>query len=342
MNDDSSLAAFQNPSAAPDESFGDMKHSASAYAHERTEPSFLRDSHAIENAEQAPRDASFGIAAQHPPNGEAAARAEAADRNERERLVNRLHRLSIEGKLGSLVFTDDAPLSTLKALNRTATHMNRAKTMIVMIQRALVFMAYGAENLSKRFPSRWVQLDGYGSYLKSQIDSYQSLIYDVYEHYSEQFAAATPLLTLVCALGTNAAMYSVHRAMTLASLGASDTSKASPKEEESESPIETPEAVPRHAPTENDNYSDIQDANSLRTFNLLNQTSDVPVDTSRGYFGAAVQPNPADPIDATEPDVQPPTQPVPPVAEEEEAPTSPVVVELNLDSGSSSATEIES
>lgn len=132
---------------------------------------------------------------------------------ERQNLLNRLSRLSMENKLGSITFSEHDTIEKLRRVNTMATHAGRARLSIKTMKRVILFVATGLEQLCIRFPNKFVDLEGYGSYLKGEIDSYTEILHEVYEFYSEAFAALSPVVTLVMALGSNMAMYSIHRKM---------------------------------------------------------------------------------------------------------------------------------
>ena len=145
--------------------------------------------------------------------------------DERINILNRLSRLSAQGKLGNLQYTSTDTLESLKRVNQQATHLGRAAIMIKMMQRAIIFLGQGAEYLTQRFPNKFVDLEGYGAFLRESIDQYVEILYEIYEYHSEVFTSTTPLLTLAMALVSNAAMYSVHRKMLTSTSKLGETSE---------------------------------------------------------------------------------------------------------------------
>lgn len=138
---------------------------------------------------------------------------EEAKSHEKINLLNRLSRLSRNDKLGNIKFSENMTLKELQLVDKQATHLGRAEIWIKMMQRAIIFIARGAEYISEKYPNDYIDLKGYSAFLKSGIDSYVDILYDIYEYHSEVFTSSTPIFTLAIALFSNAAMYSVHRKM---------------------------------------------------------------------------------------------------------------------------------
>lgn len=151
---------------------------------------------------------------------------EAEERQEKARIIQRLQRLNSRKDFPSIQFSESDSLSTLRRLNSVATSAGRAKMSIDLIKRCTIFIARVMEGLCEKFPNKYIDLQGYSEHLVLTISTYDALLYDVYEFYSDTLAEMSPLLTYLGAIGSNLIMYSISRRI----MGASSSKKKDEEE----------------------------------------------------------------------------------------------------------------
>ena len=133
------------------------------------------------------------------------------EKHERLRILARLKRLSAKPGFPPMNFKHDDSLSELRRMNNVATYAGRAQFTVDILKRSTIFVAKLAEALTKAYPNEYVDLDGYADHLYTTIASYDNLLHDIFDFYSESFTEVNPVVTYITAIGSNMAMYSISR-----------------------------------------------------------------------------------------------------------------------------------
>lgn len=135
----------------------------------------------------------------------------AAQTRERIRLIAKLKRKNAKKDPSERVEIDEgAPLEVLRRMTIGTNYETKAQLTVLMLRRVIVFGAKLIEGLSTRFPKYFGDLEGWSENLYMSLDQYEDLLYDVYDMYLDD-VQTNPLVTLIFALGSNAAMYAVAK-----------------------------------------------------------------------------------------------------------------------------------
>ena len=138
----------------------------------------------------------------------------AAEKEERNHIISRLMRLNSKPNFPNITFNEGDSLHTLRRLNRLATHTGRLKMTISFMKRATIFLCRLVEGFCNRFPvtkKYGLNLDGFSESLLLSINTYDSILEDIYEHYSDVIVECSPLLIYIGSIGSQALVYSATK-----------------------------------------------------------------------------------------------------------------------------------
>ena len=145
------------------------------------------------------------------PFGLSEEKRKSLEAEERSRIIVRLTRLNSRPDFPQIQFSYTDSLMTLRRLNKVATLAGRQKMNIDFLKRATIFVARMAELLTSKFPNKFIDLSGWAEHLLLTINQYDTLLMDIVELYSDTFAAQSPVMAYIMAIGSNAVMYSITR-----------------------------------------------------------------------------------------------------------------------------------
>lgn len=232
MDDNDSLAAFQNPNAVLS-SLGQLQN-------EIKNVEVVTDAH-VPNFDNQPPAAVIGPYGKLlRPAGPSPEELQVAEEKvEREHIVSRLTRLNAKANFPTIKFSPDTEsLSTLRRLNRLATHTGRLRMSVNFMKRATIFLCRLIEGFCARFPvarKYGVNLNGFSEHLMLTINSFDGILEDLYDCYSDQIVEASPLLIYVGSIGSQMMVYSATRTiMARAEDSARQKREAETREREAE------------------------------------------------------------------------------------------------------------
>ena len=128
-----------------------------------------------------------------------------AETRERIRLIARIRRR--QGGDGKL---ETATLSMLRVMSAGAGYEVRAKTAVQMMRRFTMFAARVIETICARYPKLAGDLSGWSESVYMQLDSYDEMLYDIYDEYGDQLQG-NPIVMYLMALGSNAVMFAMAK-----------------------------------------------------------------------------------------------------------------------------------
>ena len=152
----------------------------------------------------------------------------ANEKQEKARIISRLQRLNARVDFPTIQFSESDNLTTLRKLNKVATHAGRAKMTVSFFKRATIFIARILEGLCERFPNKYIDLEGYSEFLMLNISQYDNLLADIYDFYAESIAEMSPIMAYIGAIGSNMIVYSISRKL----MGNNSKKKKQDKEKE--------------------------------------------------------------------------------------------------------------
>jgi hypothetical protein len=236
MDDAASLAAFQNPSKTLDAPTQVANNTTVVPPGEENTGFTPRPQQQPMSYPQMPMSPRGGFQQFGPSPNEVRLANEA---QERARIISRLQRLNARPDFPSIQFSESDNLTTLRKLNKVATHAGRAKMTVSFMKRATIFIARIMEGLCERFPNRYLDLEGYSEFLMLNISQYDALLYDIFEYYSDTIAEMSPILAYVGAIGSNLVVYSISRKL----MGKSSKKKLEEKRKEEQEKKERERAI---------------------------------------------------------------------------------------------------
>lgn len=207
--DNDSIAAFQNPSAI-------LSNPIDTVVEEANETPVVSNAHVPSLDDVAPASAIGPYGKLMRPAGPSPEELRAAEEKvEREHIVNRLTRLNAKENFPTIRFSPETDsLSTLRRLNRLATHTGRLKMSVNFMKRATIFLCRLIEGFCNRFPiakKYGLNLEGFSEHLMLTINSFDELLSDIYDAYSDTIVEASPVLMYVGAIGSQMLIYSATR-----------------------------------------------------------------------------------------------------------------------------------
>lgn len=129
-----------------------------------------------------------------------------AENRERIRLIARIRRRQGEGRQK----LEAATLGALRIMSAGAGYEARAKTAVQMMRRFTMFFARVIETISSRYPKLAGDLSGWSESVYMQLDSYDEMLYDIYDEYGDHLQA-NPIVMYLMALGSNAVMFAMAK-----------------------------------------------------------------------------------------------------------------------------------
>lgn len=212
MDDTDSLAAFQNPAATLAAGTG-----LETMAEKLKAVEVVENAHVPSLEPAAPQVEELGpYGRMIKPSGPSPEELQrAAEKEEREHIISRLTRLNHKPNFPRISFnpvTDN--LHTLRRLNRLATHTGRLRMSVNFMKRATIFFCRLIEGLTLRFPvlkKYGLNLEGFSEHLMLTINSFDSVLEDVYDFYSDTIVECSPLLIYVGSIGSQMMVYSATK-----------------------------------------------------------------------------------------------------------------------------------
>ncbi len=210
MDDTDSLAAFQNPATTMNP--GDME----KLANDLKTAEVVQNAHVPSLDSQIPQSAEigpYGKLIKSGPSPEEIQRAN--EKEEREHIISRLTRLNHKPNFPTISFNPHTDsLHTLRRLNRLATHAGRLKMSVSFMKRATIFFCRLIEGLTQRFPvlkKYGLNLEGFSEHLMLTINSFDSVLEDLYDYYSDTIVECSPLLIYIGSIGSQMMVYSATK-----------------------------------------------------------------------------------------------------------------------------------
>jgi len=212
MDDNDSLAGFQNPAAtvSPGVGIGQL-------AEELKSAEVVTDSHVPSmEAPKPDTEAKYGPYGSIVRTGPTPAELQAAaEKSEREHIITRLTRLNHKPNFPTISFNPNVDsLHTLRRLNRLATHAGRLKMSVSFMKRSTIFLCRLIEGICARFPmvkKYGLNLEGFSEHLMLSINSFDSVLEDCYDYYSDVIVEASPLLIYIGSIGSQMLVYSATK-----------------------------------------------------------------------------------------------------------------------------------